>query len=142
MLDNIVTKGKVDDTTTKMALGEKEIRIMVAHVMIWQDFILSKPVFCLNIKSALRNSTIKELPKNIMEAKEINFLIMNYKMKGLTNIAFFNKFKDEFTVGLKNIMATLDESSVAGKVHNMTEKFKEAVTIFTALPVFIDTFVL
>lgn len=76
-LQRLATTYSISDTTKEMKFKEEDLRTMIAFIMSWNDFILSKPVYVMMVKNKLRkvNDDVTKLSDNIFESADANLLI-------------------------------------------------------------------
>lgn len=75
-LKSIVEKYKIDDSVTQFNINTEDLKIMVSLILLYENFIISKPVFVMTMKNAVRNGeSTKDLNKLITQMDEVSLLV-------------------------------------------------------------------
>lgn len=95
----------------------------------------------MQVKNKYRkaNGDISLLSENLFEGVDADLYVNIQTQKGLTNLAFFSKFKQEFSKSLANAIPTMGTDNVAESVKKIIDKFKDVVGIITSLYGFVES---
>lgn len=87
------------------------------------------------VKNKLRkaNDDISQLSDNIFEGADANLYMTIQRDRGLLNLAFFAKFKSEYSKALAGLLGTMTGENTAKDVDELVEAFKETSIVIASL---------
>jgi len=119
---------------TSITFNADDLRTIVAFILNYNDMILSKPVYVMQIKNKMRKlESVRELDENNFDGVEPEFLMDLQLDRGLVNLAFFSKFTAEFAAALANILGGIVGANVGNDVKQLIDAFKETAATMCSL---------
>lgn len=117
---------------------EADLRIMVVVSQLYNETVSNKPVFTVALHNKIKkaNNNSLELPDNICEGVDVDFLLDHQRKIGLIHLAIQNKLKVEFSNALAQAIPKIDGTpdEVKNKVDDLIKLWLDTAKYMASLP--------
>jgi len=121
-----------------VAPDEADLKTMVVMSELYRETVSSKPVFTVALHNKIKklDGNSLELPQNICEGVDAEFVLDSQRESGLIKLAIANKLKVEFSNALAAAIPKIDSPAEEIKqiVDSLLTEFAKVQEYLSALP--------